>query len=271
MNLSHFYNDIAGYYELWSKCDPAEKPTREFYSRQALKHGGPVLEVGGGTGRITFAIAELGIPITAVETSAAMLSIASHRLSNASSLVKQCADLVESDILAFTPVEPVRLVIIPFRTIGHFLTRESRFALLQKAWSVLQPGGHLILDHFTLKETTSPEVREVRELIAGSIGNTDFRLIHSHTYDTMTGQFHCELSVISLPPAHKTPLEETYRYKLASLPVQEFQELLSSIGFELVTIYGSFEQEEFTPFSKEQVWIIRKPNSLLKSVDNEPI
>ena len=45
----------------------------EFYRRKAKESGGPVLELGAGTGRITIAIARDGVAIHALDANAAML------------------------------------------------------------------------------------------------------------------------------------------------------------------------------------------------------
>ena len=45
----------------------------EWYCRKAVESGGPVLELGAGTGRVTIPIAEAGIRVSAVDLDAGML------------------------------------------------------------------------------------------------------------------------------------------------------------------------------------------------------
>jgi ubiquinone/menaquinone biosynthesis C-methylase UbiE len=66
--ITHYNADI---YELMY---PASlRGDIEWYRRKAVESGGPVLELGAGTGRIAIAIAEAGICVTALDSSESML------------------------------------------------------------------------------------------------------------------------------------------------------------------------------------------------------
>ena len=47
-----------------------------FYIQQSMASGGPVLELGCGTGRVAIPIAEAGIEIVGIDSSQAMLDVA---------------------------------------------------------------------------------------------------------------------------------------------------------------------------------------------------
>jgi ubiquinone/menaquinone biosynthesis C-methylase UbiE len=51
-----------------------------FYVEEAIRAGGPVLELGCGTGRVTAAIAEAGVDIVGVEASAELLDAAIEKV-----------------------------------------------------------------------------------------------------------------------------------------------------------------------------------------------
>ena len=51
----------------------------EFYMEQARRWGGPVLDVGCGTGRIGIALAERGVDVVRLDLSAPMLRIAERK------------------------------------------------------------------------------------------------------------------------------------------------------------------------------------------------
>ena len=50
-----------------------------FYDRLAQATGGPVLELGCGTGRIALALAQAGLSLTGVDVSAGMLALARRK------------------------------------------------------------------------------------------------------------------------------------------------------------------------------------------------
>jgi ubiquinone/menaquinone biosynthesis C-methylase UbiE len=52
-----------------------------FYDRLARATGGPVLELGCGTGRIALALAQAGLSVTGVDISTGMLALARARAS----------------------------------------------------------------------------------------------------------------------------------------------------------------------------------------------
>ena len=64
------YDPIASFYDAWSRSVVEDIA---FYVELALDAGGPVIELGVGTGRITVPIAEAGIEVIGVDSSREML------------------------------------------------------------------------------------------------------------------------------------------------------------------------------------------------------
>ena len=88
---------------------------RDFYVELARERGGPVLELGCGTGRIALPIARSGIDITAVDVSAAMLQVLQNKLSDESDSVRQRVKAVTGDMRRLHLEQQFSLVTIPFR------------------------------------------------------------------------------------------------------------------------------------------------------------
>ena len=70
------YDKIARVYDPWSVSVVEDVP---FYLDEAERSGGPVLELGVGTGRIAVPIAAAGIEVVGVDLSAGMLEVARER------------------------------------------------------------------------------------------------------------------------------------------------------------------------------------------------
>jgi ubiquinone/menaquinone biosynthesis C-methylase UbiE len=67
------YDTIARIYDPWSRTVVEDV---SFYVEEAVASGGPVLELGVGSGRIAVPIAAAGIEVVGVDLSAGMLDVA---------------------------------------------------------------------------------------------------------------------------------------------------------------------------------------------------
>ena len=70
------YDQIARLYDPWSRSVVEDVG---FYVEEAVRLGGPVVELGVGTGRIAVPIASAGIRVIGVDTSQGMLDVAASR------------------------------------------------------------------------------------------------------------------------------------------------------------------------------------------------
>jgi SAM-dependent methyltransferase len=113
-----------------------------WYCRKAEESGGPVLELGASTGRVTLAIAERGIPIHALDANEKMLGGLRTKLATCPPRVQGLVTIVHGDMRTFTLPERFSLVIAPFRAFLHNVTQQERAACLQRVRQRLNPGGH---------------------------------------------------------------------------------------------------------------------------------
>ncbi|MFH1805858.1 MAG: class I SAM-dependent methyltransferase [Pseudomonadota bacterium] len=109
-----------------------------FYGEQARQSGGPVLELGCGTGRIAGAIADTGIAVEGLDLSEPMLARARRKY----------PDLVwhQGDMSDFDLGRKFALVIIPFRGFQELTSVAQQRACLARAFDHLRPGGRLVMD-----------------------------------------------------------------------------------------------------------------------------
>jgi len=126
----------------------AGRPDVEFYVEAAKSQGGPILELGCGTGRVLVPIARAGVRITGLDQSKPMLERARAKLAQEPREVQERVRLVDGDMTNFALDEKFRLVIIPFRPFQHLLTVEAQLACLGHVHRHLAAGGRLIVDFF---------------------------------------------------------------------------------------------------------------------------
>ena len=103
-----------------------------------------VLDMACGAGRHAVTFAKLGFKVTAVDISQLLISEA-----------KKSADLegvelnfVLSDILEFETSKKFDLVVNLFTSIGYFDSDEENYAVIKKAYDLLNNGGYFVLDYF---------------------------------------------------------------------------------------------------------------------------
>jgi SAM-dependent methyltransferase len=142
------YDRIARLYDPWSVSVVEDVP---FYLERARRSGGPVVELGVGTGRLAIPIAVDGIQVIGVDASVGMLEVARERAVLAGLEVGPHlqVDLRFGDFRD-PPVEgPVPLVTIPFRSLLHMQSGEDRRAVLRAVHGLLEPDGTFIFDVFS--------------------------------------------------------------------------------------------------------------------------
>ena len=134
----------------------------EFYLDLARRAGGPVLELGCGTGRVLLPIASEGIPCTGLDVSPRMLE-ALRRKDAPPTLRLACAPMQDFDL------GEVRFMLIyaAFRVFQHLYTEEDQLACLSCVRRHLAPGGSFAFDVFSpLAERTrlahEPESEDAR-------------------------------------------------------------------------------------------------------------
>jgi SAM-dependent methyltransferase len=137
---------VSEYYD--SVPPVAARQDLEFYRRLAGETGGPILELGCGTGRILLAQAEAGHRVVGLDLSEAMLERARAKLARQPAEVRARVRLVQRDMTSFELGEKFRLVTIPFRPFQHLLEVSQQLACLAAAYRHLEPGGTLALDFF---------------------------------------------------------------------------------------------------------------------------
>lgn len=116
-----------------------------FYCERAVEGGGPVLELGAGTGRVTAALLRAGFDVTAVELSPLMLERAEKRLARLRGARGE-ARLVLGDMA--DPVVRGRFgtVLVPFRAFNHLYTVPQQLSALRNIRARLAADGLAVID-----------------------------------------------------------------------------------------------------------------------------
>ncbi len=230
------YDSIASLYDPWSVTVVEDIP---FYVELATQAGGPVVELGVGTGRIAVPTAEAGIPVIGVDSSLGMLQVCAVRAEEAG--VAHLLDLRLGDLRRPPVSERVQLVTTPFRALLHLHTDEERLEALNAAHELLEPGGRFAFDVFTP-------------------GREDNAETHGRWIEREPGIFEkadWDEGARTLTLSVRGPAGET-TMALAWLSAIEWRRLLDLAGFEIEALYGWFYGRPYTG-GEDMVWVARKP------------
>ncbi len=121
MSIAELYDHVVPY---------QERQDVGFFVEAAKESGGPVLEVGCGTGRVLIPTARAGIEITGLDLSPHMLEVCRGKLEAEPEEVRSRVRLVEGDMRQFELGQTFRLVTLPFRPFQHLTTVEDQLACL---------------------------------------------------------------------------------------------------------------------------------------------
>ena len=139
-------NDYTPFAELYDLFYDDFQDDFEMYRGFAERAGGPILEVGSGTGRVALALAEEGHPVVGLELSEALRSVAQHKAARAQ--LSDRVQFVAGDMRRFKLDQYFGLIVAPLNTFLHNLTLDDQLATLACLKKHLRPGGLLVLDCF---------------------------------------------------------------------------------------------------------------------------
>lgn len=132
----------------------------------AAATGGPVLDVGAGTGRVTLDLAAQGVDVVALDRDAALLAALEHRAGGLA------LETIHADARDFESARRFSLILVPMQTLQILNGRPGREAFLRCARAHLHPGGIVAaaladaMDCFDAEHSDPPppEVRNVAEV-----------------------------------------------------------------------------------------------------------
>ncbi len=137
-----FYDRIARFYDAENA---AMVEDLGLYEALAAQTGGPVLDVGCGTGRVLLHLAGAGLDVVGVDHSEAMLACARDKLKGMAGL-RARVTLVAGDVLTAELPGPFGLVLLPYNGFMHFTRQANQLAALRRLRAVVKDGGRLALD-----------------------------------------------------------------------------------------------------------------------------
>ena len=258
------YEEYAFIADLYDHVAPyRDRPDVSFFVEAAEESGGPVLEVGCGTGRILIPTARAGIEIVGLDLSPHMLDVCREQLLKEPQEVQSRAQLVEADMRHFALGRAFKLVTTPFRPFQHLTTVDDQISCLKCIHRHLVKGGRLILDIFNplLESLTRDDVGQEGGDEPEFTTPDGRRVVRRHkivSRDRFNQINYVELIYYVTHPdgreerlVHAFPMRYLFRF--------EAEHLLARCGFEVEQVYADYDKSPYgSKYPGELIFVAKK-------------
>lgn len=247
------YTDAAYYEHNYSD----RKDDIAYYVQLALKHRGPLLELGVGNGRIALPVARAskaeGKHVWGVDLSKAMLDDLRTRLNSEPAGVRERVHIRRGDIRSVRLGQKFPLVIAPFNTVLHLYERRDVERFLQTVHVHLAPNGVFVADlSVPMPEDmlSNPEKLErTPPFVHPTVGKV--RYGERFDYDTIR-----QILFVSMEfePLAKGRVPFTTPLCHRQFFPREWESLLHYNGFKAIATFGDFGGGPLQNASETMIW-----------------
>lgn len=235
----------------------------EFYRRLAAETGGPILDVGCGTGRVGAALAADGHEVLGIDLSGPMLRLAAQKRAALPAETAARLSFQLADLRSLALGRDFALIVAPARVFQFMLTSAAQRTALAALRTHLRPNGRLVLDLFDplLDRVVPSAERTLRggELTHPTTGNRVTWEVTASRPDPARQLIDEDWTFSEIDASGKvlrTATEQlTLRWSLRS----EMLLLFELVGFAVVADYGDFRGGPPT-YGREQVWVLSHHN-----------
>jgi len=248
-------------YDQFYKGDDAIGSDIAFYIAQARVTGGPVLELGSGTGRVAWPLAEAGFDVTGLDMSDAMTQVAEAKRKSKPGPVQSRMKFVKGNMADFSLDETFSLVVIAFRTFQSLLKPEEQRGCLECVHRHLRPGGRLVIQIFDPRlDVLLPDAPRTREALSTRhpvTGNEVKIEVVDHVNDLVAQTFTERWRHTELDDDGKVLRREEEILKMSWIYRREMQYLFELTGYEVVAEFSDFNGAP-PAYGREQIWVVQK-------------
>lgn len=218
-----------------------------FYRMLAGERGGPVLDLGCGTGRLTAPLVRDGHRVLGVDWSDAMLNRAQARMGRIATAGRRRALLVRADLRALPMRGRFGLAIAAFHTVQHLVDDAALVAFFTAVRRLLASDGWFAFDVF------SPDPRWLsrpadewydRVVFRHPVTKKKMAYSASHHMDVKRRALHMRFAYQPLDSAgRQVGRRRTVKLCHRQLNPDEIERLLRRAGLRILARWGGFEDE----------------------------
>ena len=245
------WDEYAPFYD-WENARTIGRTDVPFWRDLAVRLGGPVLELGCGTGRVALPVGRAGVRVIGVDRSEGMLKRARQRVRRAR--LSGRISTVRGDIraLPFVTPGPFSLVMAPYGILQSLVRESDLVATLGSVASVLKPGGTFAIDLVP----DLPAWREYHRRIRLH-GRRGPRGSHLTLIESVRQDRRLKLTIFDQEYVERRGTRwHRHRFSLVfrTLSVPEMVDRLEGAGFRLSSVLGDYAGRPWDP--RADVWVV---------------
>ena len=235
-----------------------------FYRMLADERGGPILDLGCGSGRLAIPLLRDGHPVLGVDLSEAMLARAHAQRQRLPAPLKHRGLFVRGDLRRLPVRGAFPFVVMAFHTIQHFIDDDELLGVLRAARDLLTPDGWFAFDVFFPAPAwlaRPPGRRFDRTIFRHPQSGKRTEYSVSHRLDAQRRALHMFIHYRPLSASGGVaPRGKVIRLVHRQLPPDDVARLLRSAGLRTIARWSGFHGEPFKhPDDSEQhVYLTRR-------------
>jgi ubiquinone/menaquinone biosynthesis C-methylase UbiE len=245
------WDEYAPFYD-WENAQTLGRRDVPFWRRVAGAAGGPVLELGCGTGRVSLPLARAGVNLVGIDRSAPMLARARTRILRSSRpQILKSLRLVRGDIRALPfDTGAFDMVLAPYGILQSLIRPRDLTATLASVARVIAPGGTFGID--LVPDVPKWREYENRVQLRGRARGAQLTLIESVRQDRRRHLTTFEQKYIERKG--KTTREHRFDLTFRTLSVRQMTGQLDRAGFRVDAVLGDYRGRPWD--DRADVWII---------------
>ncbi|HYN70797.1 MAG TPA: class I SAM-dependent methyltransferase [Candidatus Eisenbacteria bacterium] len=254
---------LARLYDLDLADDPGDLG---LYEALAARTGGPIVELGVGSGRIAVPLAALGHDVVGIDRDSAMLTRARARAEREGPATASRLALVEADMLGPLDTDPprrgaFRLAILALNSILLLAGRDEQRRVIRVMAELLGPGGIAVVDAW------QPDVRELVQfdgrltlewLRRDPDGGRDVAKLMAAWYDG-TARVVTLTTLFDEAAPGQPPRRWTRSDALRMASADDLRSYAEDAGLEIEQLAGDYDLTPLGPASERVVLVARRP------------
>jgi len=243
------WDDYAPFYD-WENARTMGRQDVRFWQDLARREGGPVLELGSGTGRLTIPVSRTGVRVVGVDRSRGMLAFARRRARRLPAAGRPRFALGDIRALPFA-ARTFQALMAPYGMLQSLTSDADLEATLAGARRVLVPGGVLGVDLVPDLPAWDEYDRRIR-FRGTSRAGARVTLIESVRQDRRRGLTVFDQEYVE----HRGRQTATHRFSLTfrTLPLAEMLARIETAGFEVTALLGDYRGRAWD--IRADVWLI---------------